>query len=99
MVTSTPRRAVFLDRDGFLTVPEFRDGRSYAPRRLEDFRVYAETADSAATMKKAGHQPAGCRARSIRAQRRRRDAPTAGDYAPVDAIEARGRLHKELYDR
>ena len=33
-------RAVFLDRDGVLVVPEFRDGRSYAPRSLDDFRLY-----------------------------------------------------------
>jgi D-glycero-D-manno-heptose 1,7-bisphosphate phosphatase len=55
MVSEPARpRAVFLDRDGVLTVPEFRDGRSYAPRRLEDFRLYPEAADSAATMKQAG---------------------------------------------
>ncbi len=33
-------RAVFLDRDGVLVVPEFRDGRSFAPRTLEDFGFY-----------------------------------------------------------
>jgi D-glycero-D-manno-heptose 1,7-bisphosphate phosphatase len=33
-------RAVFLDRDGVLVVPEFRDGASFAPRRLEDFCLY-----------------------------------------------------------
>jgi len=47
-------RAVFLDRDGVLTVPEFRDSRSCAPRRLENVRLYAEAADSAVMMKKAG---------------------------------------------
>ena len=34
------RPAVFLDRDGVLVVPEFRDGRSFAPRRLDNFRLY-----------------------------------------------------------
>jgi D-glycero-D-manno-heptose 1,7-bisphosphate phosphatase len=34
------RPAVFLDRDGVLVVPEFRDGRSFAPRRLDDFHLY-----------------------------------------------------------
>jgi D-glycero-D-manno-heptose 1,7-bisphosphate phosphatase len=29
------KRAVFLDRDGVLVVPEMRDGRSYAPRSLD----------------------------------------------------------------
>jgi D-glycero-D-manno-heptose 1,7-bisphosphate phosphatase len=55
MVSEPARaRAVFLDRDGVLTVPEFRDGRSYAPRRLEDFLLYPEAADSAALLKQAG---------------------------------------------
>lgn len=35
-----PRPAVFLDRDGVLVVPEFRDGRSYAPTSLDRFRLY-----------------------------------------------------------
>ena len=47
-------RAVFLDRDGVLTVPEFRDGRSFAPRRLEDFRLYDEAAEATARLKAAG---------------------------------------------
>jgi D-glycero-D-manno-heptose 1,7-bisphosphate phosphatase len=36
------RRAVFLDRDGVLVVPEMRDGRSFAPQRLEDLHLYPE---------------------------------------------------------
>ncbi|MBV8122029.1 MAG: HAD-IIIA family hydrolase [Alphaproteobacteria bacterium] len=47
-------RAVFLDRDGVLTIPEFRDGRSFAPRRLADFRLYDDAAVSARRMKDAG---------------------------------------------
>lgn len=47
-------RAVFLDRDGVLTVPEFRDGRSFAPRRLEDFRLYDGAAAALAALKNAG---------------------------------------------
>jgi D-glycero-D-manno-heptose 1,7-bisphosphate phosphatase len=35
-------RAVFLDRDGVLVIPCFRDGRSYAPRTLEGFSLYEE---------------------------------------------------------
>ena len=34
------RKAVFLDRDGVIVVPEFRDGRSFAPRTLDEFRFY-----------------------------------------------------------
>ncbi len=49
-------RAVFLDRDGVLVVPEFRDGRSFAPRRLEDFRIYPEAAACLARLKAVGYR-------------------------------------------
>lgn len=48
------RRAVFLDRDGVLVEPEFRDGRSYAVRRLEDFRIYDGAADAVRALDAAG---------------------------------------------
>jgi D-glycero-D-manno-heptose 1,7-bisphosphate phosphatase len=48
-------RAIFLDRDGVLVIPEFRDGRSFAPRRLEDFHIYPGTAESARRLKEAGY--------------------------------------------
>jgi D-glycero-D-manno-heptose 1,7-bisphosphate phosphatase len=48
------RRAVFLDRDGVLVVPEFGDGRSYAPRRLADFRLYDDAGEALARLKAAG---------------------------------------------
>ncbi len=48
------RRAVFLDRDGVLSVPEFRDGRSFAPLRLEDFHLYPDAVDGVARLKSAG---------------------------------------------
>jgi D-glycero-D-manno-heptose 1,7-bisphosphate phosphatase len=47
-------RAVFLDRDGVLVVPEFRDGRSFAPRRLEDFCLYDDAGASLDRLKAAG---------------------------------------------
>jgi D-glycero-D-manno-heptose 1,7-bisphosphate phosphatase len=47
-------RAVFLDRDGVLTIPEFRNGRSFAPRRLADFRLYDDAALATRRMKEAG---------------------------------------------
>lgn len=50
----TGRRAVFLDRDGVLAVPEFRDGRSFAVRRLEDFRLYEDAAECCSQLKQAG---------------------------------------------
>ena len=46
--------AVFLDRDGVIVVPEIRDRRSYAPRRLADFRIYPEAAASLQRLKCAG---------------------------------------------
>jgi D-glycero-D-manno-heptose 1,7-bisphosphate phosphatase len=49
-----PRPAVFLDRDGVIVIPEFRDRRSYAPRRLEDFRLYPEATESLGRLKRAG---------------------------------------------
>ena len=54
MVKPGGARAVFLDRDGVLTVPEFRDGRSFAPRRLADFRLYDEAGSALARLKAAG---------------------------------------------
>jgi D-glycero-D-manno-heptose 1,7-bisphosphate phosphatase len=48
------RPAVFLDRDGVIVVPEFRDRRSFAPKRLEDFRFYPEAAASLQRLKEAG---------------------------------------------
>jgi D-glycero-D-manno-heptose 1,7-bisphosphate phosphatase len=46
--------AVFLDRDGVLVVPDIRDRRTYAPRRLADFRIYPEAAASLQRLKRAG---------------------------------------------
>jgi len=55
VVGAPPRqRAVFLDRDGVLVVPEFRDGRSFAPRTLDGFRLYDDAAGALAALKKAG---------------------------------------------
>jgi len=48
------QRAVFLDRDGVLTIPEFRDGRSFAPRTLDAFRVYPEAKQALLRLQKAG---------------------------------------------
>lgn len=47
-------RAVFLDRDGVLTVPDFRDGRSYAPTSLEAFNLYADATTSVARLQTEG---------------------------------------------
>lgn len=48
------RPAVFLDRDGVIVIPQFRDRRSFAPRRLEDFKLYPEAASSLSRLKREG---------------------------------------------
>jgi D-glycero-D-manno-heptose 1,7-bisphosphate phosphatase len=45
---------VLLDRDGVLTIPTFRDGRSFAPRRIEDFVIYPDAPDAVASLLQAG---------------------------------------------
>lgn len=37
---TSPQPAVFLDRDGVITVPIEREGKGYAPRRLDDLHIY-----------------------------------------------------------
>jgi D-glycero-D-manno-heptose 1,7-bisphosphate phosphatase len=54
MVGDGSARAVFLDRDGVLTIPQFQDGRSFAPRRLADFQIYEGASRSLATLKEVG---------------------------------------------
>jgi D-glycero-D-manno-heptose 1,7-bisphosphate phosphatase len=46
--------AVFLDRDGVIVIPHFRDRKSYAPRRIEDFRLYPGAAASLQRLRRAG---------------------------------------------
>jgi len=87
------RPAVFLDRDGVLTVPEFRDGRSFAPRRLDDFKIYDGAALCLRRLKDAGfllvvvtNQPDvgnGLVEQTVVEEMHRRLA----DTLPVDAIE------------
>ena len=48
------RRVVFLDRDGVLTVPDERDGKGYAVRRLDALRFYPDAASSVARLRAAG---------------------------------------------
>ena len=46
--------AVFLDRDGVLVIPEFRDGRSFAPTRLDDYAFYPDAPAALSRLKAAG---------------------------------------------
>jgi D-glycero-D-manno-heptose 1,7-bisphosphate phosphatase len=48
-------KAVFLDRDGVIVVPRFRDGRSFAPHRLDEYRFYPDAARSLSRLKEAGY--------------------------------------------
>lgn len=47
-------RAVFLDRDGVINRPEVRDGKPYAPRRLQDFRLLPGAVRAIHDLKQAG---------------------------------------------
>jgi D-glycero-D-manno-heptose 1,7-bisphosphate phosphatase len=47
-------RAVFLDRDGVLVVPQFRDGRSFAPTTLDAFRIDEAAPECLGSLKRAG---------------------------------------------
>jgi D-glycero-D-manno-heptose 1,7-bisphosphate phosphatase len=51
---SSKHRAIFLDRDGILVVPQFRDGRSFAPRTMKEFEIYAEAPRCVTWLQKAG---------------------------------------------
>ena len=47
------RRAVFLDRDGVINRCEVRNGKPYAPRRLEDFRLLPGVKNAVRALKRA----------------------------------------------
>ena len=49
-------RAIFLDRDGVLVIPEFRDGRSFAPTRLEAYKFYPEAFEALSRLRTAGYK-------------------------------------------
>jgi len=48
------RPCVFLDRDGVINIPDFKGGRSYAPRTLEGIKYYPGVKNSLAELKAAG---------------------------------------------
>ena len=49
------RKCVFLDRDGVINVPIFKDGRSFAPILFDDFEIYPSAYDACQMLKKAGY--------------------------------------------
>jgi D-glycero-D-manno-heptose 1,7-bisphosphate phosphatase len=53
-VFSTPRRAVFLDRDGVINRALVRDGRPYPPSNVAEFEILTGVAEACARLKQAG---------------------------------------------
>jgi len=49
------RPAVFLDRDGTLNVQVVRDGKPFAPSRLDDFKLIDGVAEGCRALKAAGY--------------------------------------------
>jgi D-glycero-D-manno-heptose 1,7-bisphosphate phosphatase len=47
-------RAIFLDRDGVLNRPVIRDGKPFAPARVEDVEIYAGLRDQLQRLKDRG---------------------------------------------
>ncbi len=45
---------MFLDRDGVVVVPDVRDGKGYAVRRLEDLEFYSDARSSVTRLRDAG---------------------------------------------
>ena len=48
------KRAVFLDRDGVVNRTFIRDGKPFAPTRIEDFEILPGVADAVMSFKRAG---------------------------------------------
>ena len=47
-------KAVFLDRDGVINKPIVIDGKSYAPRLLEDFKIFPKVKSDVKKLKNKG---------------------------------------------
>ena len=46
------RKAVFLDRDGVLNIPIIKDGKSFAPRKFKNFKIYPSVKKYCSLLKK-----------------------------------------------
>jgi len=51
----TGRKAIFLDRDGVLNRTDVRNGKPYAPERVEDFELLTGTYKAVCALKDAGY--------------------------------------------
>jgi len=49
-------KAVFLDRDGVINRPIIKNGRSYGPTKLKDFRLFPKVKNSIKSLKKKGYK-------------------------------------------
>lgn len=49
------RKCVFLDRDGVINIPEFRGGRSFAPRTFSAFQIYQDACEACKVLKESGY--------------------------------------------
>jgi len=47
--------AIFLDRDGVLNIPYILNGKPYAPRKFEKFKLYVNTSEILLMLKKKGY--------------------------------------------
>jgi D-glycero-D-manno-heptose 1,7-bisphosphate phosphatase len=54
MTGGKAERAVFLDRDGVIVTPEFREGRSFAPTTLDAFHLNESAPECLKSLKDAG---------------------------------------------
>jgi D-glycero-D-manno-heptose 1,7-bisphosphate phosphatase len=54
MTDAGKRRAVFLDRDGVINRSDVRDGRPFAPLRVEEFDILPGVVEAVAALKAAG---------------------------------------------
>ena len=46
------KKAIFLDRDGVLNKPIIKNGKSYAPIKINDFKLYPKVVDICKKIKK-----------------------------------------------
>ena len=56
MVKKKLEKAVFFDRDGVLVVPSIKNGKSFAPRKIKDFKIYKNSAKQVNIIKNLGYK-------------------------------------------
>ena len=56
MVKKKLEKAVFFDRDGVLVVPNIKNGKSFAPRKIKDFKIYKSSVEQVNIIKNLGYK-------------------------------------------